>query len=119
MGYFVTLPDLKRLGLFQGGLRPYWLLQARDWSRATTLRRPIPTGWPPPIDSRRLLKSNQEAARRSALSGTSVWLFQDYLNCAEGVVDMFFDRSVPEEFRKYNAPTVLLLDAPSPQLAER
>jgi hypothetical protein len=60
------------------------------------------------------LKSNQEAARRSRLSGTSVWLFQDYPNCAEGVVDMFFrPKGVPpEEFRKYNAPTVLLLDAP-------
>src|SRR6185503_9410911 len=60
------------------------------------------------------LKSNQESARRSRLSGTSVWLFQDYPNCAEGVVDMFFRPKgiLPEEFRKYNAPTVLLLDAP-------
>jgi hypothetical protein len=53
-----------------------------------------------------------EAARRSRLSGTSVWLFQDYPNCAEGVVDMFFRPKglSAEEFRQFNAPTVLLLD---------
>src|SRR4029453_2872843 len=60
------------------------------------------------------LKSNQEAARRSRLNGTSVWLFQDYPNCAEGVVDMFLGTKgvTPGEFRTYNSPTVLLLDAP-------
>src|SRR6185503_1607617 len=115
MGYFVTLPDLKQLDLFQSGLRPYWLLQARDLAARNGLQAAYPD-WL--ASSYRLqaasLKSNQEAARRSRLSGTSVWLFQDYPNCAEGVVDMFFrPKGVrPEEFRKYNAPTVLLLDAP-------
>src|SRR6185436_7491431 len=115
MGYFVTLPDLKQLDLFQGGVRPYWLLQARDLAAANGLETTYPD-WL--ASSYRLqaasLKRNQEAARRSRLSGTSVWLFQDYPNCAEGVVDMFFrPKGVsPEEFRKYNAPTVLLLDAP-------
>jgi hypothetical protein len=115
MGYFVTLPDLKQLDLFQGGVRSYWLLQARD----LTARQGLQTAYPDWLaSSYRLqaasLKSNQEAARRSRLSGTSVWLFQDYPNCAEGVVDMFFrPKGVrPEEFRKCNAPTVLLLDAP-------
>src|SRR3989442_1385578 len=76
----------------------------------------IPPEWL--VSSHRLqaasLKSNQEGARRSRLSGTSVWLFQDYPNCAEGVVDIFFrPKGVPPgEFRKFNAPTVLLLDAP-------
>src|SRR6185436_9029754 len=115
MGYFVTLPDLKQLDLFQGGVRPYWLLQARDLAAANGLETTYPD-WL--ASSYRLqaasLKSNQEAARRSRLSGTSVWLFQDYPNCAEGVVDMFFRPKgvAPEEFRKYNAPTVLLLDLP-------
>jgi hypothetical protein len=115
MGYFVTLPDLNQLDLFQSGLRPYWLLQARDLAARNGLTASYPD-WL--ASSYRLqaasLKSNQEAARRSRLSGTSVWLFQDYPNCAEGVVDMFFrPKGVrPEEFRKYNAPTVLLLDAP-------
>jgi hypothetical protein len=60
------------------------------------------------------LKSNMEAARRSRLSGTSVWLFQDYPNCAEGVVDMFFRPKglSAEQFRQFNSPTVLLLDIP-------
>jgi hypothetical protein len=115
MGYFVTLPDLKQLDLFQRGLRPYWLLQTRDLAARHSLSASYPD-WL--ASSYRLqaasLKCNQEAARRSRLSGTSVWLFQDYPNCAEGVVDMFFrPKGVrPEEFRKYNAPTVLLLDAP-------
>jgi hypothetical protein len=115
MGYFVTLPDLKQLDLFQGGLRPYWLLQARDLAARNGLTASYPD-WL--ASSYRLqvasLKSNQETARRSRLSGTSVWLFQDYPNCAEGVMDMFFrPKGVrPEEFRKYNAPTVLLLDVP-------
>ena len=115
MGYFVTLPDLKQLGLFRNGVRPYWLLQARDLAERNSLVADYPD-WL--ASSYRLqaacLKNNLEAARRSRLSGTSVWLFQDYPNCAEGVVDMFFrPKGVsPEEFRKFNAPTVLLLDAP-------
>ncbi len=115
MGYFVTLPDLKQLDLFRSGLRPYWLLQTRDLAERNGLMADYPN-WL--ASSYRLqaacLKSNLEAARRSRLSGTSVWLFQDYPNCAEGVVDMFFrPKGVSaEEFRKYNAPTVLLLDAP-------
>ena len=115
MGYFVTLPDLAQLGLFQGGLRPYWLGQARDLAQRKGLLSQYPE-WL--AASYRLqavcLKSNMEAARRSRLSGTSVWLFQDYPNCAEGVVDMFFRPKglTAEEFRRCNAPTVLLLDTP-------
>ena len=115
MGYFVTLPDLEQLDLFKNGLRPYWLLQAQSLARRNGLQAAYPQ-WL--ASSYRLqaasLKSNMEAARRSRLRGTSVWLFQDYPNCAEGVVDMFFrPKGVrAEEFRKYNAPTVLLLDAP-------
>jgi beta-galactosidase len=115
MGYFVTLPDLRQLDLFQRGLRPYWLIQTRDLAARNGLTASYPD-WL--ASSYRLqaasLKSNQEAARRSRLSGTSVWLFQDYPNCAEGVVDIFFrPKGVPPgEFRKFNAPTVLLLDAP-------
>ena len=115
MGYFVTLPDLGQIEQFRGGVRPYWLFQARDLARRQGLEALYPE-WL--ASSYRLqaasLKSNQEAARRSQLSGTSVWLFQDYPNCAEGVVDMFLrPKGVPSaEFRKYNAPTVLLLDAP-------
>ncbi|HEV8544491.1 MAG TPA: glycoside hydrolase family 2 TIM barrel-domain containing protein, partial [Verrucomicrobiae bacterium] len=115
MGYFVTLPDLNQLDLFQNGLKPYWLLQARDLAARNRLVAEYPA-WL--AGSYRLqaacLKNNMEAARRSRLSGTSVWLFQDYPNCAEGVVDMFFRPKglTAEEFRKFNAPTVLLLDAP-------
>ena len=115
MGYFVTLPDLNQLDLFQSGLRPYWLLETRDLATRNGLTAAYPD-WL--ASSYRLqgvcLKSNLEAARRSRLSGTSVWLFHDYPNCAEGVVDMFWRPKAlpPEEFRKFNAPTVLLLDVP-------
>ncbi|MCI0537262.1 MAG: hypothetical protein L0Z50_18770 [Verrucomicrobiales bacterium] len=115
MGYFVTLHDLAQLDLSKDGLRPYWLFQTRDLAKKHGQLDAYPD-WL--ASSYRLqatsLKSNMEAARRSRLSGTSVWLFQDYPNCAEGVVDMFLrPKGVPpEEFRKYNAPTVLLLDAP-------
>ena len=115
MGYFVTLPDLSQLDLFHTGLRPYWLIQARETVAHRRLQNLYPS-WL--ASSYRLqsvsLKCNLEAARRSRLSGTSVWLFQDYPNCAEGVVDMFLrPKSLrPEEFRKFNTPTVLLMDAP-------
>src|SRR6185295_3768089 len=115
MGYFVTLPELTQIDLFGKGLRPYWLFQTRTLAAEKGMteqyRRWVEL-------SHRLqatcLKSNIEAARRSNLSGYSQWLFQDYPNCAEGVVDMFFrPKGVrPEEFRQWNAPTVLLLDAP-------
>ncbi|MCC7374441.1 MAG: hypothetical protein IT581_07280 [Verrucomicrobiales bacterium] len=115
MGYFVTLPDLSHINRFTQGVRPYWLFQARELAERNGLLDVYPD-WL--LASYRLqaasLKCNMEAARRSRLSGTSVWLFQDYPNCAEGVVDMFHGQKgvSPEEFRKFNAPTVLLLDTP-------
>ena len=115
MGYFVTLPDLAQVDRFKGGLRPYWLLQTRDLATENGWLGAYPD-WL--AASYRLqaacLKSNLEAARRSRLGGTSVWLFHDYPNCAEGVVGMFGQPKglSAEEFRKFNAPTVLLLDAP-------
>ena len=115
MGYFVTLPDLSQIDLFKGGLRPYWLHQTRDLAAS----KGVTDLYPEWLErSYRLqavcLKTNIEAARRSRLGGYSVWLFQDYPNCAEGVVDMFFRPKAltAAEFRKFNAPTVLLLDAP-------
>lgn len=115
MGYFITLPDLAQLPFFRSGLRPYWLLQAQ----ALAAKKGIEEQYAQWLDvSQRLqaicLKTNLEAARRSRLSGYSQWLFQDYPNCAEGVVDMFFRPKAlgAADFRKCNAPTVLLLDAP-------
>jgi hypothetical protein len=116
MGYFITLPDLAQLPLFHGGLRPYWLLEAQALAEKKGIDDNQYGQW---VDaSQRLqavcLKTNLEAARRSRLSGYSHWLFQDYPNCAEGVVDMFFRPKTlaAADFRRFNAPTVLLLDAP-------
>ena len=115
MGYFVTLPELTQIDLFGKGLRPYWLFQ----TRALAAEKGMTERYRQWVElSNRLqatcLKSNIEAARRSNLSGYSQWLFQDYPNCAEGVVDMFFrpKGSSAAEFRKFNAPSVLLLDVP-------
>ena len=115
MGYFATLPDLAQLKLFKNGLRPYWLLKTRDLAQQGNVLD-VYSEWL--AASYRLqavsLKTNIEAARRSHLNGTSVWLFQDYPNCAEGVMDMFLRPKAfrPEEFRKFNSPTVLLIDMP-------
>ncbi len=116
MGYFVTLHDLSQLDRFENGLRPYWLIQTRDLAKQNRVLESYPQ-WL--AASYRLqatcLKTNMEAARRSRLAGTSVWLFQDYPNCAEGVVDFFGQPKglTAEQFRRFNAPTVLLLDTPS------
>lgn len=115
MGYFVTLPQLNQFDFFQNGLRPYWLYQARNLVTSQGLEKAYPEWLKASYRLQAVsLKSNLEAARRSRLNGTSVWLFQDYPNCAEGVVDMFFHPKgvPPEEFRKYNSSTVLLLETP-------
>jgi hypothetical protein len=111
MGYFVTLPDLRQIDLFRDGLRPYWLYDARDKAG----KEGVEDAYAQWVDrSNRLqaacLKTNIEAARRSNLQGYHVWLFQDYPWCAEGVVDMFYRPKAlrAEEFRRFNAPTVLL-----------
>jgi hypothetical protein len=116
MGYFVTLSDLNQIELFHGGVRPYWLYKARDMARAKGVLDQYPK-WLE--NSYRLqavcLKTNYEAARRApGLSGYSQWLLQDFPGCAEGVVDMFFRPKAlsAAEFRKFNAPTVLLMDCP-------
>ena len=115
MGYFVTLPDLSQIDLFKGGLRPYWLTSTRDLAA----KRGVSVDYAKWLEASYqlqavCLKTNIEAARRSRLGGMSVWLFQDYPNCAEGVVDMFWRPKgiSAEKFRTFNAPTVLLLDAP-------
>jgi beta-galactosidase len=109
-GYLQTLPDPADLDRFGTGLSPYWL-------RRLTERLASRDGYAEHLDvSRRLqatcLKANLEAARRSGLAGISVWLLQDYPNCAEGVLDMFYRPKslTAAEFRRFNAPTVLLLD---------
>ncbi len=116
MGYFVTLPDLSQLGQFEKGVRPYWLFQTRDIIEQRGLSDTYPKWLKASYHLQATcLKTNMEAARRSRLSGTSVWMFQDYPNCAEGVVNMFLEEKgvTAAEFRKYNAPTVLLLDVAS------
>jgi hypothetical protein len=115
MGYFATLHDLAQIDRFKNGLRPYWLFQTRDLAKKNGLLATYPEWLAASYHLQAAcLKSNMEAARRSRLAGTSVWLFQDYPNCAEGVVSMFDQTKglSAEEFRKFNAPTVLLLDAP-------
>ena len=116
MGYFVTLSDLKQIELFTGGVRPYWLYKARDTARAKGVVDQYPKWLENSYRLQALcLKTNYEAARRApGLSGYSQWLLQDFPGCAEGVVDMFFQPKAftPAEFRKFNGPTVLLLDCP-------
>ena len=76
--------------LQRAAFEPYWLIQTEELARRNGCLESYPD-WL--AASYRLqatcLKTNLEAARRSRLAGTSVWLFQDYPNCAEGVVNMF------------------------------
>jgi hypothetical protein len=110
MGYFVTLPDLRQLGLFRNGPKPFWLKEALENAKQKGAKNSYPA-WVE--KSNRLqavcLKANIEAARRSNLQGCHVWLFQDYPWCAEGVVDMsFWLKAVSaREFNKFNGPSVL------------
>jgi beta-galactosidase len=113
MGYFVTLPDLTQISLFKNGLRPYWLYNTRDLAARTRNLATYPEWLQASFRLQSVcLKTNLEAARRSSLSGTSVWLLQDYPNCAEGILDMFLRPKgiSAKEFRQFNAPTVLLMD---------
>ena len=116
MGYFVTLHDFSQLSRFQGGLRPYWLILTQKLTECNGVASVYPDWLSASYKLQATcLKTNLEAARRSRLAGTSVWLFEDYPNCAEGVVDMFGQAKglTMREFRKFNAPTVLLLDTPA------
>jgi hypothetical protein len=105
-GYFQTLPDPAERDRFTHGLRPYWL---EDIDAGDEYARRLEV-------SKRLqatcLKTNMEAARRSGLAGISVWLLQDYPNCAEGVLDMWLRPKLltAADFRRFNGPAVLLLD---------
>ena len=76
MGYFVTLHDFSQLSRFQGGLRPYWLILTQK----LTERNGVASVYPDWLSASyklqaTCLKTNLEAARRSRLAGTSVWLF--------------------------------------------
>ncbi|MDW8037546.1 MAG: glycoside hydrolase family 2 TIM barrel-domain containing protein [Thermoguttaceae bacterium] len=116
MGYFVTLPDLRQIELFEGGVRPYWLYKARDVARAKGLLDKYPKWLENSYRLQALcLKTNYEAARRGPLlSGYSQWLLQDYPGCPEGILDIFYQPKAlsAAEFRRFNAPTVLLADLP-------
>ena len=116
MGNFATLPSLSQISLFENGIRPYWLYTLRDLVTKGGLQDEYPA-WV--ANSNKLqaavLKTNIEAARRSPdISGYHQWLFQDYWNGSNGVVDMFYrpKNISAAEFRKFNSPTVLLMDCP-------
>jgi hypothetical protein len=116
MGNFATLPSLSQIGLFKNGIRPYWLYSLRDLVAKAGVGREYPA-WV--ANSNKLqaavLKTNIEAARCSpSISGFHQWLFQDYWNGSNGVVDMFYrpKGSSAAHFRKFNSPTVLLIDSP-------
>lgn len=116
MGNFATLPSLTQIGLFRDGVRPFWLYKLSDLVSKAGVAKEYP-GWV--ANSNKLqaavLKTNIESARRSlSVSGYHQWLFQDYWNGSNGVVDMFYrpKASTAAYFRKFNSPTVLLMDSP-------
>jgi hypothetical protein len=116
MANFATLPDPAQADLFKGGIRPFWLYTYRDAAAKKGISALLPK-W---VDnSNKLqavcLKTNFEAARRARwLSGYDQWLLQDYWTGSNGALDMFYRPKglTAAEFRKFNSPTVLLMDCP-------
>jgi beta-galactosidase len=114
MGNFGTVPDLTQEKLFSGGVRPFWLADQRALAEKKGITSQLPK-WV--ANSNRLqavaLKTNIEAARRSAgIRGYDQWLLQDYWTGSNGVLDTFYRQKgiSAAEFKKFNAPTVLLMD---------
>jgi hypothetical protein len=115
MANFGTFPDVGKIPLYRDGVRPFWLIAARELAEKKGLLAELP-GWV--SASERLqataAKVSLEAARRSpAIDGYNFWLLCDYWTGSNGLVDPFYgDKAWPraEEFRRFNAPTVLLLD---------
>ena len=115
MGNFGTFPDVAAEKLFSGGIKPYWLAQTRSLAESKGVGGKL-AKWR--TCSHRLqaaaLKANIEAARLArGISGYDQWLLQDYWTGSNGVLDMFLrpKNLGAAEFRKFNAPTVLLMDA--------
>lgn len=116
MGNFATFPGLGQEKLFAGGVRPYWLGEQRVLAAKTGMTSQLPK-WTASSNQLQVaaLKTNIEAARRSrGISGYDQWLLQDYWTGSNGVLDAFYQKKgiSAAEFRKLNAPTVLLMDSP-------
>ncbi len=116
MGNFCTLPSLDQIQQFKGGIRPFWLLQARDLAKQKGVLGRYPE-WVECSNKLQalMLKTNIEAARMSPnMGGFDQWLLQDYWTGSNGVLGYFFREkaSTPEGFREFNSPTVLLMDCP-------
>ncbi|HET6452809.1 MAG TPA: glycoside hydrolase family 2 TIM barrel-domain containing protein [Armatimonadota bacterium] len=116
MANFGTLPSLAQLPKFQGGIIPFWLVKYQDLVKEKGVGDHLGR-W---VDnSQRLqaavLKTNIEAARMSdGIKGYDQWLLQDYWTGSNGVLDFFYDQKglKAEDFRRFNSPTVLLIDCP-------
>lgn len=114
MGNFGTFPDLAQELLFTGGVRPYWLSDARTLAEKKGVSAQLNT-WKTSSDRLQAvaLKTNIEAARRArGIRGYDQWLLQDYWTGSNGVLDTFYRPKgiSAAEFREFNAPTVLLMD---------
>lgn len=113
MSNFGTFPDLGQEKLFSGGIKPYWLIQARALADTKGVNAQLPT-WQTCSNKLQAiaLKTNFEAARLAPyIGGYDQWLLQDYWSGSNGVLDMFLRPKglSAAEFRKFNAPTVLLM----------
>lgn len=114
MGNFGAFPDIAQEKLFGGGIKPYWLTETRLLADKNGFGGQL-AKWR--SCSQRLqaaaLKVNMEAARLArGIGGYEQWLLQDYWTGSNGVLDMFLRPKAlsPAEFRKFNAPTVLLME---------
>ena len=116
MANFGTLPCLCQLPEFQRGIIPFWLVRYWDLAREKGVEDRLER-WVGNSEKLQAvaLKTNIEAARMSSpIKGYDQWLLQDYWTGSNGVLDMFYrPKGVKaEEFRRFNSPTVLLMDCP-------
>lgn len=112
VGYFSSLPDPSQRNRFGEGLRPYWLLEAHDQIEQRGWQQEYPEMLRVSQELvRACLKVNTEAIRLSQLNGVSAWLIHDFPNCAEGIVDMFWEpkRVNADWFETFNGPVVVLM----------
>lgn len=113
-GNYVTFPRLDQIELFRHAVKPYWLTSAKAKLEGQGLLDEWPT-WS--LNSERLYylchKLNLEELRKNPyMSGYHWWLFQNYWERSNGLVDTYFRQksNTPEMVRKINGPVVLLQD---------
>ncbi|MFQ6131293.1 MAG: glycoside hydrolase family 2 protein [Armatimonadota bacterium] len=114
MGNFNAFPDVEERVLYRRGVKPFWLDELTKAAEGKGLTALLPTFVRASRQAQAMCrKVNLEAARRSPqVDGHTLWLLQDYWTGANGLVTQHYQEKglSAEQFRRFNGPSVLLLD---------